>query len=193
MKTYIWKIFRYVPPVLVILVFAGCASIDHAYIPQKVGPIPQPATFDGVEVIIQPHQDAIQIGQPIYFEIALRNAGNRTIQIPKDPHVILTWVYPNGVRDNFVHEPPEKVYLRKKQLVTLAPGEIHTVTKAVKTYYFSRTGITEFIAIVSVPNNLNQKLDFVWEGKAISNGYGVLVESQNTSSNPILAYSRNQL
>jgi hypothetical protein len=31
----------------------------------------------------------------------------------------------------------------------------------------------------------------LWKGKAISNGYGVLVESKDSSSKAILAYSNN--
>jgi hypothetical protein len=158
-----------------LLLSAGCGTIQQPYIPSTVGVIATEQSQGPIEVQIVSSQDTVTLGDPIYFTVIIRNTGERPLWLPRNPHVMLTWVYPNGRRDNFLREFAPEGYFSKQDSVLLHPGQQMLRTIAVKTYYFPHAGITEFRAVVHSPLNTNSELQPFWSGQAESNAFGVKV------------------
>ncbi len=127
--------------------------------------------MQGLEVTLRPDKYRAVIGEPVSFDIAIRNAGTQPIAIPADPDLLLTWVYPDGRRDNLIQAERSK---SEQEWLVLKPGQQHVAHSVVTTYYFDRTGIHEFRAIVSAGASTPAKhQQLTWTGRAISNGFGV--------------------
>lgn len=157
---------------LLCLLGSGCASIPAPYRPARVGMLPDANPVDGLVMTLQPDRTSARIGDLITFHIKIKNMGNRSVMIPTEPDILLTWIYPDGRCDNFVRD--ERSDAAPLVLTPLAPGEERLYRSAVTTYYFPRSGVTEFRACFSV-NRTGQVGDTVaWTGSMASNGYGVL-------------------
>lgn len=157
------------------LFVSGCGTIEKPYQPQRVGRIDSERPTGPIEVQILCAQETVVIGEPLYFTVIIRNVGDRPLWLPRNPDLLMTWIYPNGRRDNFIREQPPPQFFSAYNAVLLQPGQQMTRTIAVKTYYFPLPGITEFRAILRGTENTNPELHPFWSGRAESNGYGIRV------------------
>ena len=154
-------------------IFIGCASLPNSYIPETAGPVNESEVYDGLQATLLSDYVAIAKGESINFDIELKNTTEQGIWIPEKPEIMMSWVYPNGRRDNVLIEFNETRFYSKDELVYLKPQEATVVTVPIKTYYFPRTGITEFQVWCNISKNTNPALPRVWHGQLASNAYGV--------------------
>lgn len=174
-----------------VIVTAGCSSIPNPYIPQQLGQVMYDNFDRALEVQITADRDQAIIGKPIHFDIRVRNVSDQALWVPKDPDVCFHFVYSNGIRDNYLEDPMEARFYSKNDAVLLRPGQELTRNFEVKTYYFERTGITEFQAVVTLAKNTNASLSPSWDGRIESNGFGVLVKSAGRDLNIGGLFSKN--
>lgn len=167
---------RYLGLILAGALAGGCTSLPVAYIPQTVGPLEESQITNFLEVRIEPDKEEAVIGDLIRFRVILRNTGTVAFYVPRKPDLLFTWTYADGVRDNYVCELPFERFYFAEEAVLLKPGEQITTHMDIKTYYFDTPGITEFRAYVCPGRNTNPELTPFWQGKASSNGYGVVVK-----------------
>lgn len=152
------------------LTLVGCGSVQQAYKPTHLGTLADSASSQGIEITLRPDKSHARIGDPVSFEIVIRNVGTAPISFPEDPDLLLTWVYPDGKRDNLIRSD---LKVPSHRMVVLAPGESRVEHSVVTTYYFDHAGITEFRAIVSAADLSVASTRQGWRGRAISNGFGV--------------------
>lgn len=157
---------------LLALASFGCASVPVTYRPTQVGMLPGEGPTSGLVLILRPDRTAARIGDQISFDIILKNLGNSAVWIPSSPEILLTWVYPDGKCDNFVSDSDSNA--ASPVLAPLAPGEERRFRSLLTTYYFSRKGVTEFRARLSIPRQTQGDERLAWAGDVASNGYGVL-------------------
>ncbi|OQA29739.1 MAG: hypothetical protein BWY59_00113 [Verrucomicrobia bacterium ADurb.Bin345] len=170
---------------LLLSLFAcGCASVPNEYIPSVVGSLGESETSGPIEARINAAQDRVSLGDQIFFSVTIRNRGADPIWLPRDPDVLLTWIYPNGEHDNFLREFASERFYDTADAVLLRPGHQMVKTIIVKTYFFPKPGITEFRAQVHMARNTNPELRPFWVGDLESNAYGVMVDK------PILRSAR---
>ena len=160
---------------IAVVLHTGCASVPQAYRPQNVGPGRPAPSEKGLRVSISPDSEVAVKGEPIQFSVEIENVSAGSLVVPRHPHVVFTWTYANGQRDNFLAEVPDEQFLAPSDVVRLEAGGTLRIKVPVKTYYFRRLGVTEFRAVVNAPRNTNPALGDVWQGRALSNRYGVLV------------------
>lgn len=151
----------------------GCGTVQQAYRPDHLGDLSDDEIDQGIRVTLVPDKYRARIGEPVTFKVVIRNVGDQPVWIPGDPDVLLTWVYPDGRRDNLLRglsssTPP-------KNAVLLRPGQEQVEHSVVTTYYFNRAGIHEFRAILTA--DASPKAQPGWTGRAISNGFGVFFEN----------------
>lgn len=152
----------------------GCGTVQQAYKPQQLGNLADNRNDSNIEVSLRPDKSMARIGEPITFTIEIRNIGSEPILFPSDPDLLMTWVYPDGKRDNLIRDKrrggPEMRMLR--------PGETYIAHSVVTTYYFDHAGIHEFRAVVYGERDLalNSRARPAWDGRAVSNGFGLLFE-----------------
>ncbi len=150
----------------------GCGTVQQAYKPTHLGNLADHRDASGIEVTLSPDKYRARIGEPVTFKIVIRNVGSDPILFPADPDLLLTWVYPDGKRDNLIRGDRKL----SQKLIVLAPGEEHIAHSVVTTYYFDRGGIHEFRAIVRGEELAMKTERPAWQGRAVSNGFGVLFE-----------------
>ena len=76
----------------------------------------------------------------------------------------------------------ETRFFHKAECLLLKPGGELLLAGLVDTSYFSRAGITEFLAEINVARNTNPELTPFWSGRLLSNAYGLqLVTFKNVS------------
>lgn len=161
--------------VLAVALFTGCASLEKPYIPAKMGNLNDSLADGGIQVILTPDQYNAHIGDLLSFSIILKNVSAEPIWIPKEPDLLLTWVYPDGKRDNLIRDDVPPVEYTKANSTLLQPGDEKVYRSAITTYYFNREGITEFRALVSANHPVRDDLAPYWAGTGESNGFGVLL------------------
>lgn len=161
---------------------AGCATTPKPYVPVTLGSLDDPETDGQLEVWISTSQEAAFIGDPIFFTVTIRNTGTRAVWVPRNPDLLMTWIYPNGRRDNMLREFSRDQHYSASEAVLLRAGQQMTKSVAVKTYYFPRTGITEFRAVLHAGRNTNSELSPFWQGELQSNAYGIMVRSAKKNS-----------
>jgi len=150
----------------------GCGTVQQAYKPGHMGDLSDQEVAEGIRVTLTPDKARVRIGEPVSFKVLIRNVGDKAVWIPADPDLLMTWVYPDGRRDNLVRGMQTVPH---KNSVLLTPGEERIENSVVTTYYFSRTGIHEFRAILTADASGKQTAG--WSGRAISNGFGVFFEN----------------
>jgi len=153
----------------------GCASIEQAYIPDTIGPLQDHVTDGTLRISISTFEDTAYIGDPIVFTVSIRNIGEKAIWFPRNPDLLFIWTYPNGNQDNFLRDFQAERFYSKADAVLLRPGQQMTKSVVIKTYYFPRTGVTEFRAVLHAGRNTNPALKPFWHGEVESNAYGVMV------------------
>lgn len=153
-------------------VFAGCGTVHEAYKPDHLGNLADNETNSGIEVTLSPDKYRARIGDPVTFQVVIRNVGDTALWFPADPDLLLTWVYPDGKRDNLIRGDRREAVAGE---VLLSPGQERIEHSVVTTYYFDRGGIHEFRAIVTADAGPVGKKP-TWHGRAVSNGFGVYFE-----------------
>lgn len=152
----------------------GCGTVQQTYKPSKLGFIADHQPYEGIEVTLVPDKYRARIGDPVSFVITIKNVSNAPILFPEDPDVLLTWVYPDGKRDNLIR--PERTEAPKYRI--LRPGETFVANAVVTTYYFDHSGIHEFRAILrNTPVAVSSTGRPPWQGRAVSNAFGILMEA----------------
>lgn len=153
---------------------SGCGTVQQAYKPQHLGNLADNRTEQGIEIVLRPDRERARIGDPVTFTVVIRNIGTEPVLFPSDPDLLMTWVYPDGKRDNLIRGERQGA----PKMIVLQPGQEHVAHSVVTTYYFDRGGIHEFRAIVygeaqrlAMNNTLAS-----WQGRAVSNGFGVYFE-----------------
>lgn len=153
---------------------AGCGSVKQSYKPSQLGNLGDHQPGGGIEVEIVPDKYRARIGDPLSFKVVIRNVSDQTILFPADPDLLLTWVYPDGRRDNLIRGEKKG----SPKAIALGPGESIVMNSVITTYYFDRTGIHEFRAVVRGEDVAMSPTSRVWAGRAVSNGFGVLFEAR---------------
>jgi hypothetical protein len=155
---------------------AGCASIPPPYKPTTAGRLNN-AEHDGIlEICLDTETPVIAIGDPILLIVTIRNVGPDRVRLPNQPTVLISWIYPDGLRDNFLKELREEERLEHNQIVCLEPGQQISQRVAVRTYYFDRPGVAEFRALLHTGRNTNPDIGPIWMGHLQSNSFGVRIE-----------------
>jgi hypothetical protein len=164
------------------LAAAGCGTVSEIYRPQVVGPLPPTEACNGVFLQLRAPADLVQIGHPAAFNVTVRNTGERSIWMPKKPQQGFFWTYPNGRHDCYMIEREDTRFFKTTECRLLKPGEELQLPGLVETAYFSRPGITEFLAEIHVAKNTNPEMAPFWSGRLLSNAYGLqLVPFKNVS------------
>ena len=151
---------------------SGCGTVQQAYKPDHLGDLSDQEVEEGIRVTLVPDKYRARIGEPVSFKVVIRNVGEKAVWIPGDPDLLLTWVYPDGRRDNLIRGMQTVPH---RNAVLLKPGEERVENSVVTTYYFNRSGIHEFRAILTADASSKQTAG--WSGRAISNGFGVFFEN----------------
>lgn len=152
---------------------SGCGTVHEAYKPEHLGNLADNASGSGIEITLNPDKYRARIGDPLTFEIVIRNVGDQPVLFPADADLLLTWVYPDGKRDNLIRGDRK---LPASEGTLLAPGQEKVEHSVVTTYYFDRGGIHEFRAILTADASASTGPRGAWRGRAISNGFGVFFE-----------------
>ena len=155
---------------------AGCGTIQPRYKPKLPGDLRNEQPDSLLAVTLETTTPKVRIGEEIFLTVRIRNIGDHGVWLPSQPIVLLSWIYPDGVRNNFLPNLPEEQYFERPNAIWLAPGEQIKQRVPVRTYYFMRAGITEFRALLHVGRNTNPDLSPCWRGELQSNAYGIIVE-----------------
>jgi hypothetical protein len=157
------------------LLLAGCATVPSRYIPNAVGSLNDADDSNILRISIDPENPEPSIGEPIVFQVSIKNISHLPLWVPRDPAIFFTWIYPDGRHDSFVYEPQREQFYTREDSVCLRPGQQFTKAVSIRTYYFERKGITEFRAYLRAGRNTNPKLMPFWNGELASNSYGVML------------------
>ncbi len=152
---------------------SGCASLPHAYRPRTVGALPGEPGCDGLALRLISQESTVALGEPVAFQVVLRNTSEHNYWIPKRPLQIFFWTYPSGRHDCFVLDREPARFFQPSECVLLAPGKELRMPSVLDTSYFRHAGITEFCVELDIPRNTNPALAPFWSGRALSNGFGV--------------------
>ncbi len=155
------------------LLLAGCATVPSRYIPKEVGSLNDADDSNILKVSISCKYPEMSIGEPIVFQVSIKNISSRPLWVPRNPDFFFTWIYPDGRHDSFVYEPQRDQFFTRTDSVRLRPGQKLTKSVSIRTYYFERKGITEFRAYLRTARNTNPELVPFWNGELASNSYGV--------------------
>ncbi|MBU1909092.1 MAG: hypothetical protein KJ726_03505 [Verrucomicrobia bacterium] len=155
---------------------AGCASMPAPYKPATEGRINNAERDVALEIRLDTETPVIAIGDPIFLIVTIRNVGPNRVWLPQQPTVLISWIYPDGIHDNFLKELREEERLAPHQLVCLEPNQQISQRVEVRTYYFDRLGVTEFRALLHTGRNTNPDTGPTWMGRLQSNSFGVRIE-----------------
>ena len=161
-----FRSFRAWGAAALIIVLAGCGTVQQTYIPRHVGSLEDGQELNGLTMTLTTPQDSIHIGQPLVLCVSFQNRGSTPLRISRQPAVLLTWIYPDGKQDNFLGSSP---FDQKEESLSLQPGECRSVRSIIRTDYFHITGITEFRALMTSP------LDHLTPVELASNGIGIRI------------------
>lgn len=158
---------------LMLALLPGCSTVPDPYIPSTLGSFRDPIPMRGLELVIVPHQRIIPFRQDITFDVFVQNRGQEAKWIPREPYFVFYWIYPTGMRDNYVIETHPTRWFTERDAILLPPGHRMRFTETIPTHYFPRPGIMEFRAVCIIPGNSNQELQPFMTGRLSSNTYGV--------------------
>jgi hypothetical protein len=166
------------------LLLTGCSTVPDRYIPRAMGSLDDADNSSIVRVFIEPAHPESFVGEPIVFQVIVKNVGEMPLWIPRDPDFFFSWIYPDGRRDSFVYEPPRDQFYSRQDAVCLLPGQQLVKPVAIPTYYFQRKGITEFRAYLRAGRNTNPELNPFLDGELASNSYGIMVLGVKRGNTP---------
>ena len=155
------------------LFLVGCSTIPDRYIPSSVGSLNDADDSNILKISITPESSELSIGETLVFRVNVKNVSKMPLWIPREPDLLFTWIYPDGRRDGFVHEPQRDQFFTQQDATYLRPGQQISKSVSIRTYYFERKGITEFRAFLRAARNTNPALIPFWTGELASNSYGV--------------------
>ena len=101
----------------------GCATVEDKYIPAKMGNLEDSQASGGIRMSLVPDHYQAKIGDLLTFSIVLKNVSEEPIWIPKHPDFRLTWVYPDGKRDNVIRNEETNRTYTKANAILLHPGQ----------------------------------------------------------------------
>lgn len=156
-----------------LLLATACSTVPDPYIPATLGPMSDPAPLGGLELVIVPEARQIPFRTPVTFDVFIQNRGSIPKWIPREPYFVFYWIYPSGLRDNYVIEIQPTRRFTEHDAILLPPGHRMRFTETIPTFYFPRPGIMEFRAACIIPGNLNQDLQPFMTGRLVSNAYGI--------------------
>jgi hypothetical protein len=157
------------------LLLTGCYTVPNRYIPNAVGSLNNEDKSNSLRASIELANPESFIGEPIVFQVVVKNIGKMSLWIPSDPEFFFTWIYPDGHRDSFVYEPQRDQFYSREDAVCLRPGQQLMKPVAIRTHYFQQNGVTEFRAYLRAGRNTNPELNPFLDGELASNSYGVMV------------------
>ena len=158
------------------LLACSCKTTSPSgYVPRQLGSIEQSNSNSRAMLTITPSKVRYEPGDPIEFTVTLENTSASPYWVPKNLVPVFVWNYSDGSRDGQLPRSNAPRPYQKDKSVLLQPGDELSSTRVVKTNYFLREGITEFHAILDIPENTNSQLSPFMSDKLLSNGYGVLV------------------
>jgi hypothetical protein len=177
-RTEGWNVRHYLNISLLLaagLLLAGCSTIPNRYIPSEVGSLNDADDSNILRISIDSENPELSIGEPIVFQVSIKNISKLPLWVPRDPAFFFTWIYPDGRHDSFVYEPQRDQFYTKADSVCLRPGQQITKSVSIRTYYFERKGVTEFRAYLRTGRNTNPSLMPFWNGELASNSYGIML------------------
>lgn len=152
---------------------SGCGTVQEVYKPTQLGNLADNRNDRDIEITLRPDKAQARIGDPITFTVSIRNVGTQPVLMPNDPDLLMMWIYPDGKRDNLIRSERRG----RAEWSVLKPGEERIAHSVITTYYFDHSGIHEFRAILSGVNEIAMNSTRpAWQGRAVSNGFGVLFE-----------------
>ena len=152
-------------PILLLLV--GCSTVCDPYVPKTIGSIP--VKQGAIEFTISPTNDCFVIGDNITIDYEIKS--EEPIPFLDEVEIRYYMVYANGRKDNSLGSFTESKFIHPFQI---SPLQNRKGQFTIKTYYFSKCGITEIRAEINCPKPINDIE--VWSGKLKSNRYGIEVE-----------------
>lgn len=158
---------------LVMALSAGCSTVPDPYIPATLGPFGEPVRLGGLELVIVAEEREPTFREPVSFNVYVQNRGDIPKWIPREPYFVFYWIYPTGMRDNYVIETHPTRRFTERDAILLPPGHRMRFTETIPTHYFPRPGIMEFRALCIIPGNSNEDLQPFMTGRLMSNTYGV--------------------
>ncbi|OGV42686.1 MAG: hypothetical protein A2X46_05315 [Lentisphaerae bacterium GWF2_57_35] len=167
---------------MAIFLLSGCGTMPAKYIPVTLGPVIESESVQGIELTILPSVETIAIGEVLTMTVTIKNIHTEPVWFPRNPEIMMLWIYPDGKRDNLVFECTENRFYTEDQVVWLKAGQVVQTKMRIKTYYFPKPGVTEFQAFCNAASNTNPAIRPFWHGKIFSNTYGVMVEKNRRSS-----------
>ena len=168
------KFAKYIAVAGLACLAAGCGTVEQPYIPSQMGTLNDGEVIRNLEVTITPDKYQAKIGDPLTFSVTIKNQGTQPVLIHKNPDIIMTWVYPDGKRDNIIRG--DDTTPSGNATILLQPGEQRVTRSIIATYYFDRSGITEFRALVGIKGASDKNAK--WEEQIASNGYGVMLSER---------------
>ena len=160
-----WRSWAALLPVVAL---CSCATQHAGYLPATVGVLAPTAPRSGLEVTI--------CSDLVRFTARVKNVGPEPMWVPRTPAVIYAWTYPTGRRDNMLLMVPRSVAYTEETAQLLQPGQEFAQPSEIQTQYFPKAGITEFVALLQIPENSNTALpQFAASGRYTSNRYGVKI------------------
>ena len=169
-----WGGWRRMAVVLPLAALCSCGTTPGGYVPAMIGETGRPVPQGGLQVTICSDHNQVKLGDIVKFTAQVKNVGAAPVWIPQKPALIYAWTYPTGTRDNMLLMVPHTVAYTEATAQLLQPGQEVAQNAEIQTQYFPRSGITEFVALLQIPENTNAALaPFVGAGRYPSNGYGV--------------------
>ena len=165
--------WRGLAAVLPVAVLCSCGT-EQTGAPSTVGALAAPAPQGGLEVTIRSDRPQVRLGDMVRFNAVVKNVGSTPVWVPKKLALIYAWTYPTGSHDNMLLMVPRSVAFSEDNAQLLQPGQEIAQTSEIQTQYFPKAGITEFVALLQIPENSNTALTpFAASGRYPSNGCGV--------------------
>jgi hypothetical protein len=164
----------------VCLLSVSCTTAPkNVYIPRQLGSVAKADANPDADLEIKPSRMEIRHGDPIEFEVVLVNSSTNDYWVPKNLSPTFVWSFSDGRRDGQLPSPSIPREYDRQELALLKPGEKLSMTKTIKTNFFTRGGLVEFRAILQIPENTNPSIGPVFDGKLSSNGYGVMLAEED--------------
>ena len=153
---------------------AGCSTTPSSReADAPVGQLDNVETSGPIKVTLRSNEFRARRGEPIRFEVQIENIAHEPIWLPKEPAIVLVWIYPNGRKDNTMTPISDRVSSGLDKVQQLRPGEQIVRQMTVSTRYFPQEGVSKFQAIVQVPTNMVEPA--LPAGRFASNRFGVFV------------------
>lgn len=130
----------------------GCTSIPSNH-GRTVGDREDAELARRLVVNLHSSQSRVRRGDPITFDVEIRNEWDQPLWLPRDLSLVLMWTYPTGQKDNTMGPMVAQGSFGWSSLQQLESGQVLSQRVSISTRYFPRLGVTKFWAMVQVPSN----------------------------------------